>query len=382
MRTAATRLPRLPPQPPGVAWPTATWEVAPATTDVDADRIGRLADVAMAEGAAPLGRTRALLVVHRGRIALERYAGTLEDGQEVGPATTLPSWSVAKSILHAVVGLLVGDGRLHPDDRLVDVAPGAVPTWAADPTDPRRAITVDHLLHFRAGLAWSEVYPATGADAGEPSDVVEMLYGAGRPDTAACAAARPLVHEPGSRAAYGYSSGTSNLLSAVVRELTGPGDAQLAFLRDRLLTPLGMSSAVPKVDDAGTWIASTYCFATARDLARFGLLYLRDGTWEGRRLLPEGWVDHGRSPQPGVVDDGWAHGAHWWSWPERHGPFLADGYQGQRVVVDPTRDVVVVRLGVSTPDQRDAVTDHLTAVLDCFPELATPTPTAAEPDRG
>ena len=302
---------------------------------------------------ATIGTTRALLVVHRGELVVERYG----DGTDA--TTTLPSWSMAKSILHAAVGVLVGRGELDP------AAPADLSAWR-NPGDPRGGITVDHLLHMRSGLAWTEDYVA-----GHASDVQEMLFGPGRADVAGYAADRPLAHAPGSR--FCYSSGESNLLSEVVAQAVGGGDRYEGFLRSALFDPLGMTSAVPKFDARGTWIASSYCFATARDFARFGLLYLRDGVWDGVQLLPPGWVDHGRRPQPDAVDDGWIHGAHWWSLPEPDdGLFFASGYRGQRLVVVPGRDLVIVRCGDSEPAQADPLTAWLDRLIRCVEPISRP----------
>lgn len=362
----AELLPRLPPQPDEVPWPATDWPTGPLADDVRTERLE--AQLAVAEDPAQVGQTRALLVVHRGRLVVERYAGTVDvggDPRPVGADTVLPSWSLAKSMLHAAVGVLVGDAALRPGDRVVDAAPGAVPGWLTTSDDPRRAITVEHLLRQRAGLAWSEVYSTEG-----PSDVVDMLYRHGRDDVAGFVAAQPLVHEPGSPEAYGYSSGTSNLLSGVVRELTGPGAAQVAFLHQRLFAPTGMTSPRPVTDAAGTWVASTYADLTARDLARFGLLYLRDGVADGVRVLPEGWVDHGRTMQHDVVDpDGWEPGAHWWGLPGRPDWFFGSGHEGQVLVVSPSRDLVVVRLGVSEPFPTHHVLANVARVVRAFPRL-------------
>ena len=138
----------------------------------------------------------------------------------------------------------------------------------------------------------------------------------------------------------------------------------LAFMRSVLFQPLGMRSAAPRFDAAGTFIGSSYCFATARDFARFGLLYLRDGVWEGSRLLPEGWVDHARTPTP--ASSGW-YGAHWWLALDDSGRFSANGYEGQYIVVDPRRDLVLVRLGVSSIEQRAHLLRRLRDVVETFP---------------
>ena len=134
-----------------------------------------------------------------------------------------------------------------------------------------------------------------------------------------------------------------------------------------LFDPIGMRSPIPKFDASGTWIGSSYCFSTAEDFARFGLLYLRAGVWDGTQVLPEGWVDHARTPQPDVDDDGWGYGAHWWLLPDRDdGLFFASGYRGQYTIVVPGLDLVVVRSGDSETEQRDAVLGTLLEIVDCF----------------
>ena len=127
-----------------------------------------------------------------------------------------------------------------------------------------------------------------------------------------------------------------------------------------------MTSADPRFDAAGTFIGSSFLYCTARDFARFGQLYLRDGVWEGRRLLPEGWVDFARTPAPAPVDEEFGYGAHWWLW-DRHGfpgTFAAHGYEGQYVIVRPDRDLVVVRLGKTPSRGPHAVIEHLQELLD------------------
>ena len=163
------------------------------------------------------------------------------------------------------------------------------------------------------------------------------------------AADRPLAAPPGTR--FNYSSGTSNIISAVVARQVGPGEPYAQFLHERLFGPIGMTSAIPELDEAGTWVGSSYVRATARDFARFGLLYLRDGVWENRRILPAGWVDHGRRPRSVDPDDGMVHGAHWWVVGDEHGSFWASGYSGQSLLVCPGLDLIVVRLG-DTPTER------------------------------
>ena len=169
-------------------------------------------------------------------------------------------------------------------------APADVPEWRETPGDPRAAITLDLLLRMSSGLAFREDYVEA-----QVSDVIEMLFGKGKADVGHFAASFPLEHEPGRF--WSYSSGTTNIISRIAARAAGVSGADFeAFMRRRLLDPIGMTSAQPKFDEAGTFIGSSFCYATPRDFARFGLLYLRDGVWDGQRLLPEGWVDYARRP--------------------------------------------------------------------------------------
>ncbi|HUD16030.1 MAG TPA: serine hydrolase [Acidimicrobiales bacterium] len=326
----------LPGQPPAVPWPTQSWPHGDSRSVPAA--LGPLLDEALALGG-PLAGTYAIVVISGGRLVAERYGGRdpRDENVPVGPSTTLLSWSMAKSMLHGVVGILVGERRLDL------AAPAPVPQWSGA-GDPRGAITVEHLLEMRDGLEFAEDYVDRGV-----SDVMEMLWGTGSDDVASYAADHRLTAVPGSL--FHYSSGTSNIVSGIVARLLGPGEPYRRFLLHRLFGPIGATSAVAAFDASGTWVASSTLYATARDFARFGLLYLRDGVWDGRRLLPEGWVDHGRLPRSVDPDDAMIHGAHWWVVGDEYGSFWASGYSGQSITVCPALDLVVVRLG-DTPTQR------------------------------
>jgi CubicO group peptidase (beta-lactamase class C family) len=326
----------LPPQPAGVPWPTAEWPEGPVPDGVELDRLLER----MFDDRGPLATTYAVVVIHRGKLVVERYQGQLEHfdrpPEPVTAATRLLSWSMAKSMLHAAVGLLVGDEALDIDQ------PADVPLWSA-PGDPRQAITLGHLLAMRDGLDFVEDYVDDGI-----SDVIEMLFGRGQTDVAQFAADRPLAAPPGER--FNYSSGTSNIVSSIVARVVGRGQPYLDFLQDGLFAPIGMTSAQPQPDETGLWVASSYVRTTARDFARFALLYLRDGVWDDRRLLPEGWVDYGRTIQSDDPEDG-PYGAHWWGVAgDTLGTFRASGYDGQSITICPALDLIVVRLGKTSAD--------------------------------
>jgi CubicO group peptidase (beta-lactamase class C family) len=343
-----------------VPWPDATWPEGPVPDGVD---LQPLLDEAFAPDG-PQAQTYAVVVVHRGRLVAERYEGLLpqwdKPGKPVVRDTPLLSWSVAKSMLHAVVGMLVAERRIDPE------APAEVPGWE-EPDDPRRAVTLQHLLEMRDGLAFLEDY-----EDAESSDVLQMLFGRGKADMAAFAADRPLAVPPGTR--FNYSSGTSNVISGIVARAVGPGEPYRRFLGERLFGPLGMTSATATFDDAGVWVASAYAYAAARDYARFGLLYLRDGMWGDRRLLPPGWVDHGRRPRSLDPDDGEYFGAHWWTREDPYGTFWAAGHEGQYVDVCPGLDLVLVRMGRTGEDHTPDVKEWRTRVIAAFGASASESP--------
>jgi CubicO group peptidase (beta-lactamase class C family) len=312
-------------------------EPAPSTIDLASSpgsemksRLTAVLDDAFSESDPTRPRqTRAIVVLSNGQIVAERYAPGFT------AATPMLGWSMAKSVVNALAGVLVGQGRLAID------APVRVPIWNA-PDDPRRRITLDHLLRMSSGLRFDEEMTTTVAD------IMTALFRV--PDMAAFAADMPLVASPGTR--WQYSSGTTLIISGVLRQILGDVEYR-AFPRRALFDPIGMSSAVLETDAAGTFAASSFLYATPRDWARFGQLYLQDGVWNGTRLLPAGWVTYTRTPAP--ADPSRAYGAHFWlripdEYAASHAAlpsdaFHAAGHEGQFVTIIPSRQVVIVRLG-------------------------------------
>jgi len=250
---------------------------------------------------------------------------------------------MAKSMVHALSGVMVREGRITP------TSPLPVPEWQQDATDPRRAITLDDALRMSTGLAFDESYTDL-----QNSDAIRMLFGDGARDMGSYAASRPLIHPPGTF--WDYSSGTTNIISRVLRDLSGGSEQTYrAFAERELLTPLGIRDAALEFDASGTLIGSSLVFMTARDYARFGLLYLHDGVWNDQRILPEGWVERARRPTAGSKG---RYGAHWWlsfSDPEgvptaTHGfppdAFMARGHQEQAIIVIPSKRAVLVCLSL------------------------------------
>lgn len=340
--------------PGGVPWPAGdALPDGPLPPHVDEAKLAAaLAEVfSEPEGGGRRG-TRAVVVVHRGRIVAERYA----DG--FGPETPLIGWSMTKSVMAALVGIRVGQGELDLH------APAPVPEWG-EAGDPRGAITLDQLLRMSSGLEFSELTDDYG------SDLVTMLFDRG--DAAGYAAAKPLAHEPDTD--WYYSSGTSNIVSRILRaSFEGDQAAYFRFPREALFDRIGMRSAVIEPDASGTFVGSSFMYATARDWARFGLLFLQDGVWLGERILPEGWVEYSTTPTPRAPQG--RYGAHWWlnagdpqdpadrPWPALPtDAFAAQGFEGQRVLVVPSRELVLVRLGQSRPESSFDTNSFAAAVL-------------------
>ena len=282
---------------------------------------------------------------------LERYTAGF------GPNSSFASWSMAKSITHALVGIAVGDGLMDP------AAPADVPEWRA-PSDLRGAITLDQLLRMSSGLRFVEDYVPE-----HPSDVIEMLFGRGKGDVAAFAAGFPLDHPPGTH--WAYASGTTNIVARALGDAVGRrGPALGEWMRERLFTPLGMRSAEPRFDAAGTFVGSSYCPCSARDFLRFALLHLRDGVWDGARLLPAGWVDYARTPTPQPPRAEQGYGAHWWLGLAGPGSFSAQGYEGQFALIVPEKDLALVRLGRTPLALKDHLPPWVAGVAGAFAAVA------------
>lgn len=296
-------------------------------------------------------RTRAVVVLKNGRLVAERYAPGF------ARHTPLIGWSMTKSVTNNLIGLLVGDGVLRLDQ------PAPVPEWQSE-GDPRGTITLRHLLQMSSGLDFEEVY--------EPgSDATRMLFT--EYSAAAYAAAAPLAHEPGSR--WYYSSGTTNILARIFRDAAGGTVADAhAYIRNRLLEPLGIESMVIEFDASGSPVGSSFSYATARDWARMGQFWLQQGRWNGRPLLPEDWMRWSVTPAP-AAERG-QYGAQFWLNAGAEGAgrpypdlpasmFYAHGYSGQIVAVFPEQRVVAVRLGFTTDGSWDD-NAFLAAILDAL----------------
>lgn len=345
--------------PPDDRQPALLPEIAgPAVVPPQSPELSVALDRAFTEPAQPpYRRTRAIVIMKAGRIIAERYA----DG--IGPETPLLGFSMTKSVISALTGILVRQGRLKLD------GPAPVAAWKS-PVDPRHAITVDQLLRHTAGLALGSSLQASLGSAFEPVNRMKFAEA----DMASYAESMPLETAPGS--VWNYHDGNILILSHLIREAAGgnPADA-LRFARRELFAPLGMRHVTLQLDGAGTIEGSSEMLASARDWARLGQLYLNDGVAGGKRILPEGWVNYSASATPKA----WVGiGAGFWTnqgdsfgatfridhgWPRD--AFFAKGTIGQYTIVIPSERLVIVRLGRSPnwPPEADGVFDLVRDVV-------------------
>jgi CubicO group peptidase (beta-lactamase class C family) len=298
---------------------------------------------------------RAIVVARGGSIVAERY------GDGFGPETPLLGWSMTKTVTAAIIGTLVRDGRIDLEEA------GLFPAWA---DDARAQITLADLMAMSSGLEFNEDY-------GDVTDVTRMLYL--EQDMAAFAADKPLVAEPGTT--FSYSSGTSVLLSRIWQDRFDDPAEALAWPGEALFRPLGMTSAVLEADAAGTYVGSSYLYATGRDWVRFGQFLLQDGEWAGEAVLPEGFVNWMTTPAP-AAGGAYGNGQLWLNGPSAGTPegedpdqgfvlpddaFWLLGHDGQSMVVAPSLDLVVLRLGLTPSRLGYKPQAMLQAIVDALP---------------
>lgn len=281
----------------------------------------------------PQQLTLSLLVVYKGDIILERYA----PGFEVSTRTR--TWSTAKSIATTLIGMLVDDGRLELDKPL---GFNWLPDSGSTESDPRNAITLRHVLNMSSGL---ETIDNRGLEYATGSG---LSYWAGASSVTG-ARSRALIREPGSHWDY---ENYDTLLGVYAMKLALGGEKTYAeFPRKALLDKIGMRNTLVSTDRFGDFILSSQVYTNARDLARFGLLYLNEGVWDGERLISEQWIDFVRTPAPATVGRGGQYGGQWWLVPEDRDDVPKDAYstsgnRGQYTVVIPSHDMVIVRRGL------------------------------------
>lgn len=289
----------------------------------------------------PSGQTKALMVIHHDSLISEAYA------EGFSRETPMPGWSMNKSIVNALIGIMVKNNMLSINDR------GLRPEWL---TDKRKAISIENMLRMQSGLKWEEEYRTV-------TDATNMLYL--KKDVVDFADNSSAEFEPGTH--WEYSSGTSNLLSGIIRSKLHNDELYWNFPYDSLFAPLGMSSAVMEMDQSGNFIGSSFGFMNTLDWARFGLLYLHEGNWMGKQIFSKEWVEFSTSE---TSNSNGIYGAHLWlnkrksAYPDApEDLFSANGFQGQFVFIIPSYDAVIVRLGLGEWDDPE-VNDMLKSILD------------------
>jgi len=277
------------------------------------------------------GIIEAAVVIDGGELVFESY------GNDYRAEDPHVSWSVAKSVTHALLGVLTKNGQINV------MAPAAIPAWQ-DPGDPRTELTPDMLARMSSGLQWNEL-----------ADALAVALGSSSQPASSFQIDRELVSEPD--ATFNYSTGSTAVNGKLMADIIGTGEPFDQWAHEVLFDPLGIQSVQLEFDVDGNWIAGYGANMTARDFARFGLLYLRDGVWDGEQILPEGWVDYGRTPS--VTTNG--YGAGWWLDGEE---FSAQGFRGQRVAVLPEHDMVIVVLANNLSGQpSSAFASRLTEIF-------------------
>ncbi len=309
-----------------------------------------------------MGETRALLIMHNGRIVAERY------GEGYNRDSKLIGWSMSKSITGVMIGLLVADGRLALDKS------AAIPAWQR-PGDPRGEITLRQLLQMRSGLRHVEE-----AEPVQTSDTVRMLFLDGRDDMAAYAESQPLQYAAGSK--WLYSTETTVILADLAARVLSESDNPILrrqavsdYLHTRLFEPVGMHSMRPEFDAAGTLIGGSIIHGTARDWARFGEFLRNMGSVGGAQILPRDWVNFMTTPNPRNP----GYGAQLWlNYPQSNGSevlfprrapenlFACIGHLGQYIIVSPNQHLTIVRLGKTDGDNHNALREKLADITEMF----------------
>ncbi|HSG82546.1 MAG TPA: serine hydrolase [Gemmatimonadota bacterium] len=334
------------PDPATQAWPTGDRDAhAPLPADADAAAFDSVLDWAMNAGQ----NTRALVVIHRGRIIGERYAPGFT------AHTPQISWSQGKSITAALIGVLAQQGELTLDQ------PAPVPEWHQDPDDPRREIRIRDLLHMSSGLDFKNY--GVGDSLSYTNHNEHFLIYFDAVNVFEHAVNQPLDIPPNTQ--FRYRNSDPLTLGRIIRQtVERRGEDYLTFPQRALFDRIGMRDVVLETDTYGNFIMTGYDFVSAYDWTRFGLLHLWDGVWEGERILPEGWVGFVSTPTP--TDPRRGYGGLFWlnaggSLPDvPRDAFWAAGFMGQNTVIVPSLDMVVVRLGPS-PGGSNRYLNHVIA---------------------
>ncbi len=337
---------------PGYSQDTIPWPLGDVLPDsrpagVDYETLKSILDEAIDDASEePLKKTLGVAVVYKNKLIGENYL----EGYDAW--TKFHGWSMTKSVTGAMAGALVQEGRLDVS------APSGIPQWDGD---ERKNISVENILHMSSGLEWVENYFTI-------SEATVMLM---QSDDMFLSVTRcPLEYEPGSH--WNYSSGDANLLSGILRQAIGDRQEYLGYAYTRIFHRIGMLNTMVETDASGLFVASSFSYGSTRDWARFGLLFLNQGIFEGDTVLNPEWVEYMRTPAP--ASNGKYAATFWLEEPSEERAlvdvpddvFFADGFLGQRVYIIPSKDLVVVRMGYSLSNF--SVNDFLRDIINTLPE--------------
>ncbi len=313
--------------------------------NIDYEALNKAVDNAFDKENNSVKKTRAVLVIHNNQIVAEKYA------EGFSKNTKLLGWSMTKSITSAVVGVLSKQGKVALDQT------NLFPEWE---NDERSKITLNNLLQMNSGLEWIEDYNTI-------SDVTKMLFLT--EDMPNVQLEKPLVGKPNNT--WNYSSGTTNLISKFIRNQFETHQEYLDFWYEELIDKMGMHSMVLETDIAGNYVGSSYSWATARDWAKFGLLYLHNGNWNGQQILDKSWIDYSVTP---TNKSNGEYGAQFWLNAGGIYPnvpkdlFSCNGYQGQHVFIIPSKELIIVRFGL-TENPEFNLNSFLSDILSTIKEV-------------
>jgi CubicO group peptidase (beta-lactamase class C family) len=326
-------------------------EEGPLPRGVDAGALAAASDWAF-ERETPEQVTLSLLIVHGGQIIHERYA------PGVNMSTKTRTWSTAKSIAVTLIGMLVDQGQMSLDEPL---GIEWLPESRSPQFDPRNKITLRNVLNMSSGLY-------TENNSIEYSTGSGLAYWAGA-SIVNGARDRGVIHEPGTF--WDYENYDTILAIYAMKLVLGDPQTYLEYPRSALLDKIGMRNTFLSVDRFGDFVLSSQVYTTARDLARFGMLYLQNGVWKGERLISEEWIEFVRTPAPAIAEIGNAYGGQWWLVPDNRTDVPFDAYstagnRGQYVIVVPSHNLVIVRRGLDYGRQGFNRWDLTREVLKAF----------------
>ena len=335
---------------PSVQWPTNNWSEKDIKIDDEVNFRETTKYLFSEESQDKNGRTNSLLIIQNGEIVYEKY------NDPFSVTTKQVSWSMAKSFTGALTGIMIDKGLISSIEEN-----NLLPEW----NDKRKFISIDDLLNMKSGLDFVEDYDTTGR-----SDTLQMLYGPGRLDQASFAASLPMkTINPGTK--YNYSTGETNILSKIIKlRLEDANMNYYDFIQENLANKIGLNDTIFEFDNSDTFIGGSSVFSNARDYAKFGYLYLRDGFWEDEQVISKQWIDASRKPVKhsyGMYSNKFwiVHPAFNYGLPKD--TYYCAGFGGQYIIIIPSKDLIIVRLG-ETYIEDDEVMKNLGTLASYFPD--------------